>query len=90
MGGRERPAGEDVRIRVRGEEVVMEVPMESGEEEVVALREQLRQVQGRVEHLRRIGLEQSRSLAVTVPELEAAVELSLKVSAFGPPGGDLG
>jgi hypothetical protein len=63
----------------------MDVPMESGEEEIAALREQLRQVKGRVEHLRRIGLEQSRSLAVSVPELEAAVELSLKVSAFWPP-----
>lgn len=58
--------------------------MEGGEEEIVALREQLRQVQGKVEHLRRIGLEQSRSLAVTVPDLETAVELSLKVaSVFG-------
>ncbi|KAG0625595.1 hypothetical protein M758_2G067100 [Ceratodon purpureus] len=62
----------------------MDVPMESGEDEIAALREQLRQVQGRAEHLRRIGHEQSRSLAVSVPELEAAVELSLKVaSAFG-------
>jgi hypothetical protein len=35
----------------------MDVPMESGEEEIAALREQLRQVKRRVEHLRRIGLD---------------------------------
>lgn len=64
----------------------MEAPvaMEGGEDEILALREQLRQVQGRVEHLRRIGVEQSRSLAVTVPDLEAAVELSLKVIDLRP------
>lgn len=56
--------------------------MEGGEEEILALREQLRIVQSKVEHLRRIGLEQSRSLAVTVPDLETAVELSLKVSQW--------
>lgn len=49
-------------------------------DEILALREQLRQVQGKVEHLRRVGWEQSRSLAVTVPHLNSAVELSLKVS----------
>lgn len=73
---------------VRGEErrgglavVVMEVPMEpEAADEIMALREQLRQVQGKVEHLRRVGWEQSRSLAVTVPHLNSAVELSLKVS----------
>lgn len=57
----------------------MDVSMGGGEEEIVALREQLRHLQNKVEHLRRTGLEQSRSLAVTVPDLEAAVELSLKV-----------
>ncbi|KAG0595688.1 hypothetical protein M758_UG188600 [Ceratodon purpureus] len=40
------------------------------------------EVQGRAGHLRRIGHEQSRSLAISVLELEAAVELSLKGSAF--------
>lgn len=55
--------------------------VDAGEEDVLALREQLRHVQGKVEHLRRVGREQSRSLAVSVPELEAAVELSLKVPA---------
>jgi hypothetical protein len=48
-------------------------------EDMMKIREQLRQLQERVESARRTGDEQYRSLLGVVPDLERGIELSLKV-----------
>lgn len=70
-------------------DVGMEVHMDGGQEEIVVMREHLRQLRDKVEHNRRRADEQLKSLANLVPDLLPSIELSLKVSGVFFPSLDM-